>query len=492
MTAKRPRERDSDLLLVRTLDQEDCSPITNDLATFLHPISVKEFRDSVYQKKAFVVKVHPKLRQRRLQHISEVLHNFNPVRMLAESNSEKIMVWMGTDKTLHSVKVTPEEAKGCYDAGCGLYFRASEDLESEIVPAFSEALGHSFASFFRDGQRRGEIETFVTHVGHVTNWHTDFQENFTVQLRGAKRWYLRQGPVEHPHRAYAPHFRDVKVLHTQTQIMRAGNASFVGLPQDLDGTCESIVLQPGDVLYHPAGIYHKVETIAIGDDHTNSLSINVSLFPQTWAEFIAESAQQISLTHPSLREAVRFDNVEEGRVLLKQRIETLGRALSTVKPAMLLPAALSQPIGLVTVTAKGVEREDGKVVKDESALKGPWKKSPMGVLSVTPDAIAIPLMQRPAKATGDDDSESESDDDDGSIEVPPGAVRFDYHSNFIAMEANIGLPPALHCVFVAKGDSAQSTLTRLAGLASGADVTREAVSKIPGLLTVLLDVGFMA
>ena len=38
----------------------------------------------------------------------------------------------------------------------------------------------------------------IVDYNHLTNWHTDFQENLTLQLRGKKKWRLKQGSVKHP------------------------------------------------------------------------------------------------------------------------------------------------------------------------------------------------------------------------------------------------------------------------------------------------------
>ena len=54
---------------------------------------------------------------------------------------------------------------------------------------------------------RGEVETFIGTKGHLTDWHTDFQENFTIQLSGRKKWTLKQGTVKHPLRGTTPHYR---------------------------------------------------------------------------------------------------------------------------------------------------------------------------------------------------------------------------------------------------------------------------------------------
>lgn len=59
-------------------------------------------------------------------------------------------------------------------------------------------MGHNFAGYNRtfvtdidNMMQIGEIETFVARKGNFTDWHTDFQENFTVQLKGKKTWKLK-------------------------------------------------------------------------------------------------------------------------------------------------------------------------------------------------------------------------------------------------------------------------------------------------------------
>lgn len=485
---KRPRERCSDILDVRTL-QGEVNEITNDIATFLAPVEHKEFIESIYQRKALAVKVTPKGRDKRVARIKEVLNDFNPTAMLHESNSESISVWMGQGETIHSVKAQSKDAKGCYDAGCGLYFRASEDLEGEFIPAYSEALGHSFASYFRDGQRRGEIETFATHVGHTTRWHWDFQENFTVQLRGAKKWFLYPASVEHTHRAYAPHFNNTSVLNTQLQIARCENVDFHGIPEDIDTACETVILQPGDVLYHPAGMWHKVETMAVGDDRTNSLSINISLFPQTWSDFFQESLQQVFLSMPEMRAMMRFDSTEEAHQKLEERLSLVAKAITGLRAPMLIPRAVTSPVGIVEVRSNGVSREDGK--ESGKVPNGPWKRSPMGALSKIPAKLFVPLRQRPAHGEGSS-SDDDDDGDDGSVPVPEGALRFDFLSNFVCEEGNVGMPPSVHTAFVAYDKVSQDTLTALSIIGPGSEVKKSHMGSITGLASVLLDIGFMA
>ena len=59
------------------------------------------------------------------------------------------------------------------------------------------------AAYHAPGQAapRGEVEVFASRAGHTTEWHTDFQHNFTLQLSGRKRWRVGAGAVVEPLRA---------------------------------------------------------------------------------------------------------------------------------------------------------------------------------------------------------------------------------------------------------------------------------------------------
>lgn len=76
---------------------------------------------------------------------------------------------------------------------------------------------------------RGEVELFISAAAspdtskergkHTTGWHTDFQENFTIQLSGIKRWTLRRGRIRHPLRATTPVSRDLCCMYCITLLI---------------------------------------------------------------------------------------------------------------------------------------------------------------------------------------------------------------------------------------------------------------------------------
>jgi hypothetical protein len=132
-----------------------------------------------------------------------------------------------------------KSALTCHAAGASLYFRAPAELERNFVTAMSNAVGMNFAAMYPNGtlsvylavimsmtgydhvrwsnigDPRGEIETFISRKGHVTDWHFDFMENFTFQLRGSKTWKMKRSTIPHPLRGCTPHYKTADVFEQQ-------------------------------------------------------------------------------------------------------------------------------------------------------------------------------------------------------------------------------------------------------------------------------------
>ena len=134
----------------------------------------------------------------------------------------------------------------------------------------------------------GEIETFVSRSGNYTDWHTDFQENFTMQLKGSKRWRLKVSGLRSPLMGFTPHYKNSGNLEIQHKVHMAYNQVNMIAQYDkkeLDKNCDEIILNEGDVLYHPAGIWHSVESV--GD----SIAINLSMKAMRVGEFVTQALQ---------------------------------------------------------------------------------------------------------------------------------------------------------------------------------------------------------
>lgn len=73
---------------------------------------------------------------------------------------------------------------------------------------------------------------------------------------------------------------------------------------NMETECDTIVLEEGDILYHPAGIWHSVES------EEDSISINLSSTGMRMGEFITQAIQGCLYRHLNQRKFIQFDSLE--------------------------------------------------------------------------------------------------------------------------------------------------------------------------------------
>jgi len=100
-------------------------------------------------------------------------------------------------------------------------------------------------------------------------------------LSGRKRWYLLKSGLKHPQLGYTPHFKDSGNLEEQTKMHLLQGIQMEYDNERLLKEAEVVELGPGDVLYHPAGIWHAVECLETG------VAINFSITQVRMADLIA-------------------------------------------------------------------------------------------------------------------------------------------------------------------------------------------------------------
>ena len=249
------------------LDPSGASPRAL-LSAFTHGLGADPFLSSHYRHGHAVAVVGGGAA--RVARITEDLFCAGSIRALAASTaSERIHAWLpgggveasGGRSTLDSLKLEDAgAAMTAYNAGGSLYMRSSPEAALALVPRFAEAVNGSTASYYAPGQAepRGEVEVLASRKGHKTFWHSDFQENFTLQLRGSKAWRLVRAATRSPVRGATPHFvTPSDLVEAQVKAHRsAGDASFAFWPgSDYFSSAASVTLVPGDLLYFPAGGY---------------------------------------------------------------------------------------------------------------------------------------------------------------------------------------------------------------------------------------------
>eukprot|EP00756_Hemistasia_phaeocysticola_P039641 Hpha_TRINITY_DN16825_c1_g2::TRINITY_DN16825_c1_g2_i1::g.148902::m.148902 len=310
--------------------------IRNTLESLIYPLSPGDFHKDIYRKRAAVFKGGGAERVQWLAH--RFLGGMDLGFQLEHTASERIHVWMrGKETGQVSFTVdTAQTAGDCWQCGASLYFRAPEDMERAFLPSVGQDLGMNFGLFDQGGETRGEIETFAAQPGHRTDWHWDFMENITIQLSGTRRWYLKGSGQSHPHRAYALHFETPgsALRRTQENLARLHDPAFrPGAPEEAE--C-SVVLEAGDVLYHPAGIWHSVECEGEGP----AVSVNLSFMPATWGSVLEATVRGVCLSEAELRERICLPGTDPlglARGALAKKLQLLSSRLSALSPAEVLP-----------------------------------------------------------------------------------------------------------------------------------------------------------
>lgn len=307
--AKRPLLKVNELCQTKpsVVDQERiASSIT--LQNILSPLDADVFLQKCFRECAVYI---PSMSEDgdRFQWLREHLYDLDPRMLLRETSSDNIFVWLKqANGLIHSVEVAdPESALSLLKSGHSTYCRAPPAVEQHLVSSLLAGTGYGCGQFDSSGQSttcfgRGEVEVFLSSPGHETNWHYDFQENFTLQLSGVKRWSLQRGTIKHPLRGCTPHYAAPDTVEGQLKSAKLSDNSFrFGFPQigvNAVGEVDQVVLRPGDVLYFPAGMWHKVEVIEAG------VSMNVSLMASSYAEVTSHAIKHLLLKDDDWRESV--------------------------------------------------------------------------------------------------------------------------------------------------------------------------------------------
>lgn len=306
----------------------------------------RTFRENHFQQ-------HPVLfrnvaKENRLALVSECMLDFDIESLLETSASDGVQVWLASrtlsqpsdsNAPMDSVRVDHKQAYKLYLAGHSLYCRASSDLEASLTPKLLKSLGLGVSSNGNDCFSRGEIEMFYSRCGHVTDFHTDFQENFTVQLSGSKKWLFAPSSLTNPLRGVTPHFQtdssSSSIPEQQLKMARLCDPSFCANSIPTHGTAayEEVTLYAGDVLYHPAGVWHRVQSTE------DSLSMNFSLTTATYADIFCSTLHQQLSANPLFRSRVLSDEAGHLKSLdvLAQLLKDIPSILTRLSPSGILP-----------------------------------------------------------------------------------------------------------------------------------------------------------
>ena len=354
--------------------------------------------------------------------VHEQLHDLSLKDLLRDTPSEQISVWFSSSSGGGNESLKTEDAKEaekCHRRGGSLYFRAPAQVAEMLVTALSQQVGLSFGALYPEGAPRSEVETFASKQGNITEWHFDFMENFTLQLSGRKTWWLKKSPVEVPLRGCTPQWgTSDPVLASaaeQQAKLHAQHSSDRGFhhapPADFFSDATEVSVEAGDVLYVPAGTWHRVKC------EEDSLSINISLMGLTWADLFMDALKQRVLTHASARAPVCMRSIAHGRRQLNELLQKVEQELVRLQPADILPQALALP-RTMRVVLPGTLAEGIDPPTESSATNGarrPGLQRPVRRWSrFRRNSLAVLLLL--GEGMGDADESDDSDSEGAAAE----------------------------------------------------------------------------
>lgn len=240
----------------------DNQAIVQTLAGMLGPVSEAEFLQSYWQKKPLV------LRRGNSQAYSGIF-NLGDVDVLLKSSSQNASDF----DFLRSREAIPRE----YFAGAsnkvlinrllGLY-RDGGTIHVSNVNKYSASIDRLCKSVRDHLGANTESDLWLTSHNSFTPYlHYDGHDIFVLQVHGRKRWCL---------------YDSMNVPFAPNRVGEELSADELGQPTEV------VVLEPGDLLYMPAGTPHSVTTC-----EPHSLHLGMGIHPITWRDLMGAFLGQL-------------------------------------------------------------------------------------------------------------------------------------------------------------------------------------------------------
>ena len=107
--------------------------------------------------------------------------------------------------------------------------------------------------------------------------------------------------------------------------------------KQVDRDATEVVIEPGDFLYHPAGIWHSVKC------DQDSCTINFSMQNINIAEIVTHSLKHLMNSDDFWRQNITFNDHNDFQNLLNKGLENAQSLLTSLSPSMIGPSNLFIP-----------------------------------------------------------------------------------------------------------------------------------------------------
>jgi 50S ribosomal protein L16 3-hydroxylase len=274
----------------------------DDPATLIAPLSVPEFIRRYWQKKPMLIRGNPE----RLQGLAAAFSGFDIEDLVKRGDLESSSV-MGLRDGTPAPTLDVPTALAILDMGHQIYLRGGTIPEANDFPVrFARTLGKLRYN------ARGDFYLSKSKGG--AQWHFDHNDNFTIQLRGKKKWwYSKHDPaVAPPGTSF-----DRPFAHLPEETRHH-------VPHTVQESRSSVTLKPGDVFYIPRGHWHRT-------DSSHSVSYNINLHATSWSEVVGNALARLLGHDEEWRQTAMAEPAA-----VEERLDRLKHAVAALRPADIL------------------------------------------------------------------------------------------------------------------------------------------------------------
>ncbi len=250
--------------------------------------------------------------------------------------------------------ITPQQAGVLFDAGATLCITEVESRVPHLaafVAAIKRQLGYPGKIAFN---------AYASPAGAGFNWHFDGRIASTLQIEGTKRWrFSRRTAIDWP-RGNGIRQTDGSARYADPTIPRADWEHLDPLDED---EIITVLLEPGDLLILPAGLWHD----ACGGP-TGSVALNLAFLPISHTKVVEDILDGLFDSDPAWRGALPLLPLPEGAP------GTMGAPLGAAPSSAPKPPGSVDPIGLEAIRRQLEKAGDAlrSLAADSSAVVSVW------------------------------------------------------------------------------------------------------------------------
>ncbi len=257
------------------------------LSELIYPLKIDQFIKQYWHRQH----LFQKSLSYRNEDLLKEIGSLDIDRLVYKSGGNPIIVWLKncSGKQIGTT-VSPSSAITLYESGATLYFHL------QLTPYLKQ-----WKSELTDelGVEGCELSIFATKAGGITPMHFDANNNFTLQLKGAKKWIISgNDSVQYP----TKNWMSGTEVPSEIRYYCPEN-----LEDKLPNNPEVVELTKGSGLYIPQGYWHGTETSC------DSISLNVMVPPSSWAKLITERIYSTLLTEERWRQHTSMHKIIDSK-----------------------------------------------------------------------------------------------------------------------------------------------------------------------------------